>query len=203
METYKIVVLGSGTRRCSPLSPRRQDFAHRTLRQRRLLQPPKIDRRRGIPLEEHKAERPLHHHAEHMGTFYPHEFVGHSWTGDLPLTELHVLPRRRRYLPRLTFAAGAVIVYDLGDKETFTTAQKWVLELKRFVNEDVPVVIAGNKADLPERVVDEKDAVTYVILKMTRSEVDSQQSWTPNSSIRARRRARGLRTCSSGWRKVR
>ena len=56
---------------------------------------------------------------------------------------------------------GAVIVYDLGDIETFERAQKWVKELKLFVGEDVPIVIAGNKADLPERVVSEMDLNSY------------------------------------------
>ena len=52
---------------------------------------------------------------------------------------------------------GGVIVFDLGDKETFEIAQKWVIELKSFAGDGIPLMIACNKCDLPERVVEEKD----------------------------------------------
>eukprot|EP00831_Metopus_contortus_P057105 TRINITY_DN4962_c0_g1_i1.p1 TRINITY_DN4962_c0_g1~~TRINITY_DN4962_c0_g1_i1.p1 ORF type:complete len:221 (+),score=49.39 TRINITY_DN4962_c0_g1_i1:99-761(+) len=57
-------------------------------------------------------------------------------------------------------ADGAVIVFDLGDIDTFETADKWLKELKQFVGE-IPIVIAGNKCDLPERVVPEKKIADF------------------------------------------
>eukprot|EP00826_Nyctotherus_ovalis_P035314 TRINITY_DN3025_c0_g1_i1.p1 TRINITY_DN3025_c0_g1~~TRINITY_DN3025_c0_g1_i1.p1 ORF type:complete len:119 (-),score=45.51 TRINITY_DN3025_c0_g1_i1:105-461(-) len=48
---------------------------------------------------------------------------------------------------------AAVVVFDLGDEETFKGATKWVQELDKFMDSKVPIAIAGNKADLPARVV--------------------------------------------------
>ena len=58
-------------------------------------------------------------------------------------------------------ADGAAIVYDLGDIESFEAAKKWVQELHTFLGKEVPLVIAGNKADLPDRVVPEKDVAVF------------------------------------------
>ncbi len=58
-------------------------------------------------------------------------------------------------------AEGAVIVYDLGDIESFESAKKWVQELHTFLAKEVPLVIAGNKADLPDRVVPEKSVAAF------------------------------------------
>ena len=57
---------------------------------------------------------------------------------------------------------GAVIIYDLGDLDSFETAKKWVIELNTCVEGDVPVDIGGNKCDLPARVVPEKGVSTYL-----------------------------------------
>ena len=59
---------------------------------------------------------------------------------------------------------GAVIVYDLGDLESFETAKKWAIELNTFSGADVPVVIAGNKSDFSARVVPEHDVSSYVYM---------------------------------------
>ena len=66
---------------------------------------------------------------------------------------------------KLNFSSlGAVIVYDLGDLDSFDIAKKWVIELNTFVGTEVPVVIGGNKCDLPARVVPEKDVSTYLYM---------------------------------------
>ena len=54
---------------------------------------------------------------------------------------------------------GAVIVYDLGDIDSFETAKKWVLELNAFVGAEIPIVIGGNKCDVPTRAVPETDVM--------------------------------------------
>lgn len=56
---------------------------------------------------------------------------------------------------------AAIIVYDLGDIETFKEAKIWTDELQKFVAIDLPIAIAGNKSDLPQRVVPEKDLLEY------------------------------------------
>jgi len=55
-------------------------------------------------------------------------------------------------------ADGAVIVYDLGDIDSFKQTKKWIEELNIFLPQKIPLVIAGNKADLPNRVVTDAQA---------------------------------------------
>jgi Ras-related protein Rab-21 len=50
-------------------------------------------------------------------------------------------------------AAGAVIVYDITDMNSFMKAQSWVRELQRVRGDQVVVVICGNKNDMPNRQV--------------------------------------------------
>jgi len=57
---------------------------------------------------------------------------------------------------------GAVLVYDITDRESFTKVQNWVKELKKIVGDDIIIVIAGNKGDLEKnRQVPEADADAY------------------------------------------
>jgi GTPase SAR1 family protein len=46
---------------------------------------------------------------------------------------------------------GALIVYDITDLDSFDRVQQWVKELKRELGPDIPIVIAGNKCDMPSR----------------------------------------------------
>jgi small GTP-binding protein len=48
-------------------------------------------------------------------------------------------------------ARAAVVVYDITNPESFTTAQKWVRELKQRAASDVLIALTGNKIDLAER----------------------------------------------------
>eukprot|EP00830_Metopus_es_P020317 TRINITY_DN8004_c0_g1_i1.p1 TRINITY_DN8004_c0_g1~~TRINITY_DN8004_c0_g1_i1.p1 ORF type:complete len:240 (+),score=47.37 TRINITY_DN8004_c0_g1_i1:102-722(+) len=52
-------------------------------------------------------------------------------------------------------ADAAVIAFDLGDMDTFTTAQKWADELQNFAGTNLPIAIACNKCDLPDRAIPE------------------------------------------------
>ena len=52
-------------------------------------------------------------------------------------------------------------MYDLGDIESFESAKKWVQELQGFLTKSIPIVIAGNKADVPNRSVPEKDVTGF------------------------------------------
>ena len=57
-------------------------------------------------------------------------------------------------------AAGALLVYDITDAESFNKVKNWVKELRKIVGNDIIIVIAGNKIDLEKnRNVDENEAI--------------------------------------------
>jgi len=59
-------------------------------------------------------------------------------------------------------ASGAVLVYDITDRESFSKVRNWVHELRAELGQQIQLVIAGNKADLEKkRQVDNEDAKTY------------------------------------------
>jgi Ras-related protein Rab-21 len=45
-------------------------------------------------------------------------------------------------------AHGALLVYDITDKDSFDKVQAWVKELRTMLGSKVALVIAGNKSDL-------------------------------------------------------
>ena len=47
-------------------------------------------------------------------------------------------------------AKGALIVYDISRKESFNNVDKWIGDLKEFGEEDVCVILVGNKCDLED-----------------------------------------------------
>ena len=57
-------------------------------------------------------------------------------------------------------AVGALLVYDVSKKLTFTDAQKWLSELRQFVEPDCIVMLIGNKVDLVDKK-DKKREVSY------------------------------------------
>jgi len=57
---------------------------------------------------------------------------------------------------------GALLVYDITDRESFTKVRDWVKELRKIVGQDISIMIVGNKIDLEkQRQVEEKDATEY------------------------------------------
>ena len=48
-------------------------------------------------------------------------------------------------------AVGAIIVYDLTKSKTFQNIQKWYAELKDNAEQDITIMLLGNKADLDSR----------------------------------------------------
>lgn len=59
-------------------------------------------------------------------------------------------------------AAGAVVLYDITDLESFNGAKTYVEELQRQGSKDVVIALAGNKLDLDsKREVWERDAREY------------------------------------------
>lgn len=68
MDTYKIVVLGAGKTAERVCSPSWQNLPYRTLRQRRIQQPPKINGERSLPAEVAKAQWGRRSNSQHLGT---------------------------------------------------------------------------------------------------------------------------------------
>ena len=57
-------------------------------------------------------------------------------------------------------AVGALLVYDITKKFTFTDIQRWLGELRQYAEPDCIVMLVGNKFDLIERN-NRKREVTY------------------------------------------
>jgi len=59
-------------------------------------------------------------------------------------------------------ANGALLVYDITDKDSFIRVKNWVKELRKMLGIDVALAIAGNKIDLEKnRVVTLEEAEAY------------------------------------------
>jgi len=56
-------------------------------------------------------------------------------------------------------ARAALIVYDVACKKTFQSVQRWLADLYKYTNEeDMVVLLVGNKTDLKQRAVSTEDA---------------------------------------------
>merc|ERR1712137_1019054 len=59
-------------------------------------------------------------------------------------------------------ANGALLVYDITDRDSFAKVQNWVKELRKMLGKDITLAIAGNKIDLEaNRVVTLEEAEMY------------------------------------------
>eukprot|EP00744_Colponema_vietnamica_P007553 GILI01010858.1.p1 GENE.GILI01010858.1~~GILI01010858.1.p1 ORF type:complete len:280 (-),score=52.44 GILI01010858.1:265-996(-) len=62
-------------------------------------------------------------------------------------------------------AHGAVLVYDITDKDSFDKVKVWLKELHQVVGEGINIVVCGNKCDLErERKVNKKEAEEWAQL---------------------------------------
>jgi len=48
-------------------------------------------------------------------------------------------------------AKGALLVYDITNKESFTNTTRWISELKLNGDKDVTIILVGNKCDLEDK----------------------------------------------------
>ena len=53
---------------------------------------------------------------------------------------------------------GAVIMFDVTNRETFKRATRWFRELNEFAEKNVKVILVGNKIDLPNREITNEEA---------------------------------------------
>lgn len=59
---------------------------------------------------------------------------------------------------------GAIIVFDITRRSTFTDLQLWIDDLEKYIGKNVPFIIVGNKIDLDElemREVSTEDLKDY------------------------------------------
>jgi GTPase SAR1 family protein len=61
---------------------------------------------------------------------------------------------------------GIIIVYDVTNGESFAHTKSWIDEVKNNCGENdaLPIVLVGNKCDLPNRIVTVKDQEDYAKL---------------------------------------
>ncbi|MHA1770129.1 MAG: GTP-binding protein [Candidatus Thorarchaeota archaeon] len=55
-------------------------------------------------------------------------------------------------------AAGVILVFDVTRRRSFTELEKWVQEADESIGSRVPMVVVGNKIDLPDRMVSAEEA---------------------------------------------
>ena len=54
-----------------------------------------------------------------------------------------------------------MLVYDVTNSDSFERVKTWVVELGKYLEPNTPIVIAGNKKDLVNKVVSLKEAEAY------------------------------------------
>jgi len=61
-------------------------------------------------------------------------------------------------------AVGALLVYDITNSKSFDNVKLWLRELKTYANNDIVIMLVGNKVDLPEnREVRKEDAAKFAL----------------------------------------
>lgn len=73
---------------------------------------------------------------------------------------LHVFSSQNIFL-RIYPIIGALIVYDITDLESWSKVSKWVKELQMYLPQDTPIIITGNKCDIPNRQIPIDEAERY------------------------------------------
>ena len=48
-------------------------------------------------------------------------------------------------------AKGAILVYDITSKNSFENIDKWLIEMKKTADENIKIILIGNKCDLIEK----------------------------------------------------
>lgn len=59
-------------------------------------------------------------------------------------------------------AVGALLVYDITKPQTFVNAERWLKELREHADDDIVIMLVGNKSDLKHvRAVSTEEAITF------------------------------------------
>lgn len=60
---------------------------------------------------------------------------------------------------------AAIVIFDLSDNNSFNKAKYWIKELKKNINEDIVIILVGNKFDLNIKKVKIGDINLYCSLE--------------------------------------
>ncbi len=47
--------------------------------------------------------------------------------------------------------AGAILVFDITDLQSFKDVQSWLKEISEYGNENISIILVGNKSDLKDK----------------------------------------------------
>ena len=53
---------------------------------------------------------------------------------------------------------GIILVYSVDDRESFNSITVWMKQIKSYTNNDIPIILVCNKADLIKRQVSEQES---------------------------------------------
>jgi Ras-related protein Rab-2A len=62
-------------------------------------------------------------------------------------------------------ASGALLVFDLSRRSTFESATAWLNDLRQIAEEDIVVILVGNKSDLADKSTDEQGGNKRAVTK--------------------------------------
>ena len=70
-------------------------------------------------------------------------------------------------LKSLKYVNGIVIVFDLTNKKSFENLDHWISDIYEYVDDKIPIVLLGNKADcdIERREVNEEEIKVYALRK--------------------------------------
>lgn len=60
-------------------------------------------------------------------------------------------------------ADGIIIVYDVGNKDSFRHINDWLNEVSRYAPENAVKLVVGHKCDLPEKIITTDSAKVIII----------------------------------------
>jgi GTPase SAR1 family protein len=52
---------------------------------------------------------------------------------------------------------GIILCYSVEDRDSFNSVAVWVKQIRKYSEEELPIIIVGNKCDLVRRQVIDKD----------------------------------------------
>ncbi|KAG0309505.1 Ras- protein Rab-4A [Dissophora globulifera] len=58
-------------------------------------------------------------------------------------------------------AAGALLVYDISNRSSFTSISKWIADARKLAGTDIALMLVGNKLDLEDREVSYLEASRF------------------------------------------
>ncbi|KAG0293809.1 Ras- protein Rab-4A [Linnemannia gamsii] len=73
------------------------------------------------------------------------------------------IPDKNAFVTRSYYrgAAGALLVYDISNRNSFTSIAKWIADARKLAGADIALMLVGNKLDLEDREVSYLEASRF------------------------------------------